>query len=271
MNPPYIFHYVESGDKSNPAVLFLHGFLGSAQDWSDVITSFSNEHWCIAVDLPGHGKTVVDGSEEAYRIENCANGLVHFLDSLDIDKCNIVAYSMGGRLALYMTVNFPHRFERVILESASPGLKTQKERQKRREQDYKLAERLEKVSWEQFLKEWYDRPLFATLRENKALFEQLLSSRVNNNKRHLSTSLRMMGVGVQPSLWDELHKIQARLSLIVGEKDDKFKRIAAEMAPKCPGASIYIVQGVGHNVHWEKTEEYARLVKDFLSPCIGSK
>lgn len=276
MSFPYTFHSIQVGDKSNTAVLFLHGFLGSSQDWSDVITSFSNEHWCIAVDLPGHGKTVVNGSEEAYRIENCANGLIRFLDTLRIHKCDVVAYSMGGRLALYMAVNFPHRFERIIIESASPGLKTQKERQERRDQDNKLAERIERGSLDQFVKEWYDQPLFATLKQDRKLFSKLLTNRISNNKSGratgsatgLATSLRMMGVGVQPSLWDELHKIQARLSLIVGEKDDKFKRIAAEMALKCPGALIYIVQGAGHNVHWEKTEEYTRVVKDFLSPCI---
>ena len=265
MSAHYTYHSIQAGDKSNPPVLFLHGFLGSSQDWSDVITFFSDEHWCLAVDLPGHGKTVVNGSEEAYQMENCANGLIHFLDSLDTGKCDIVAYSMGGRLALYMAINFPDRFDRVVLESASPGFKTKQERQDRRVHDNMLAERLETGSLKQFLKEWYDQPLFASLRQDKKRFARLLINRTNNNKSGLATSLRMMGAGVQPSLWGQLHKIQARLLLIVGEKDDKFKRIAAEMAPKCPRASICIVQGAGHNVHWEKPEEYARTVKGFLS------
>lgn len=268
MNSPYTFHSVQIGDKSNPPVLFLHGFLGNAQDWSDVITFFSDERWCLAVDLPSHGKTVVNGSEENYRMENCANGLIHFLDSLGIDKCNIVAYSMGGRLALYMAVNFPHRFQRVVLESASPGLKTKQERQVRRAHDNMLAERLKAGSLKQFMKEWYDQPLFASLKQNKVRFAKLLTNRINNNKGGLTTSiatsLRMMGAGVQPSLWAELHKIEACLLLIVGEKDDKFKRIATEMAPRCPRASVSIVDGAGHNVHWERPEEYARTVKDFL-------
>ncbi len=269
MNSPYTFHFIQAGDNSNPPVLFLHGFLGSAQDWCDIATPISEGHWCIAIDLPGHGKTVVNGSEGNYRMENCTNGLVHFLDSLGIDKCNIVAYSMGGRLALYMVINFPNRFERVVLESASPGLKTEQERQDRRARDNILAKRLEKDSLEQFLNEWYDQPLFATLKQDKKWFARFLTNRIDNSKSGsttgLATSLRMMGTGVQPSLWDQLKKIQARLLLIVGEKDDKFKRIAAEMAPRCPKASIYIVEDAGHNVHWEKAGEYARLVKGFLS------
>jgi len=265
MNSPYTFHFVQAGDKSNPPVLFLHGFLGSAQDWCDVTPFISKDYWCISVDLPGHGKTVVNGSEETYRMENCANGLVHFLDSLGIDKCNIIAYSMGGRIALYMSVNFPDRFERVVLESASPGLKTEQERQERRTHDNMLAKRLEVGSLEQFVSEWYDQQLFAMLKQDKKRFAQLLTNRISNNKSGLAASLRMMGAGAQPSLWDQLHKIEAYLLLIVGEKDDKFKRIAAEMVPKCPRASVSIVKDAGHNTHWEKTEEYTRLVKGFLS------
>ncbi len=264
MRSPYIFHFTQVGDKSGPAVVFLHGFLGRAQDWGDVISSFSNEFWCLAVDLPGHGKTVVNGSEETYQMENCATGLVNFLDSLDIGKCDIVAYSMGARLALYMAANFPQRFERVVLESASPGLRTEQERQDRRARDNRLGQRLETDPLEQFLKEWYDQPLFASLRKDKGRFSRLLAGRMDNNKAGLATSLRMMGTGIQPSLWDDLHKIKAHLCLIVGEKDDKFRRIAAEMAPKCPKASVCIVEGAGHSVHWEKTEEYVRIVKSFL-------
>lgn len=271
MNHPYIFRCVESGKKSNPTVLFLHGFLGSAQDWCDVTPLILKDYWCIAVDLPGHGRTVVNGSEENYRMENCAAGFVNFLDSLDIDKCNVVTYSMGGRLALYVAVNFPHRFERIVLESASPGLKTEKERQERRARDNILAEQLETGSLEQFLKQWYDQPLFATLKQDEKRFARLLADRIDSikgnpaNRQGLAASLRMMGVGVQPSLWDQLHKIQARLLLIVGEKDNKFKAIAAEMAPECPKATICIVDGAGHNVHWEKAEEYARIINVFLS------
>ena len=265
VNSLYSFHYIESGDRSGTPVLFLHGFLGSADDWSEVMTLLGERYWCVAVDLPGHGKTVVKGPEEGYRIENCGTGLVRFLDSRGIGKCNIIAYSMGGRLALFMAVKFPNRFERIILESTSPGLKTEQERRERQEHDTMLAERLEGSSLEQFLNEWYDQPLFATLKQDKKRFAKLLTNRTSNNKSGLAISLRMMGVGVQPSLWDELHKIQARLLLIVGEKDDKFKRVAAEMAPMCPRALVRIVEGAGHNVHWEKTEQYARLVKDFLS------
>ena len=36
------------------ALLFLHGFMGSGQDWAETVEPFP-DYRCILVDLPGHG------------------------------------------------------------------------------------------------------------------------------------------------------------------------------------------------------------------------
>ena len=75
------FHYQQHGVKGNPTLLLLHGFMGSSDDWD---TRFINEvvdsgFQLLAVDLPGHGRTVVD-KEESYTFENCASAIVELLD-----------------------------------------------------------------------------------------------------------------------------------------------------------------------------------------------
>ena len=41
-----------------PPVVFLHGFLGQAEDWDAVVAGLSaGGQECIAIDLPGHGQT----------------------------------------------------------------------------------------------------------------------------------------------------------------------------------------------------------------------
>ncbi len=46
---------------------------------------------------------------------------------------------MGGRLALTFALQYPERVRKLILESASPGLPTDEERQDRRKKDADLA------------------------------------------------------------------------------------------------------------------------------------
>ena len=270
MTTTYSFSHREWGDKTKPPVLFLHGFLGCTDDWSDIATLIAADYRSVAVDLPGHGRTKVDGYDKNYMMENVASELVHFLDSHDIDKCDLVAYSMGGRLGLYLAVEFPQRFSRIILESASPGLMAAEDRQERRRHDETLARQLETHSLEQFLIQWYEQPLFASMKHDRDRFSVWLTRRLEYTednpatRRGLAASLRMMGTGSQLSLWSRLSELPFCL-LIVGQLDAKFRQIADDMAAIADQLSVRVVENTGHNVHWEKPRDYARIVMEFLS------
>ncbi|MEG4350472.1 2-succinyl-6-hydroxy-2,4-cyclohexadiene-1-carboxylate synthase [Microcoleus sp. LAD1_D3] len=258
----YHFHYSLTGNKNQPTILFLHGFTGNFQDFSSVISLLSKNYGCLAVDLPGHGETGVSGDESCYNISNTAQALIHLLDDLQIDKCLLLGYSMGGRLALYMTLHFPQRFEKVVLESASPGLKTEKERSHRLQADSQLAQKLEKSNIKDFLLNWYDRPLFKSLK-NSPHFDKLIETRLANNPLELAKSLRNMGTGNQPSLWGKLEQNQLPLLLLAGEYDDKFTTINTEIASLCPAATLEIVPKAGHNIHFENIDKFVTVVRQF--------
>ncbi len=261
---PYLYRRCEYGKPANPPALFLHGFTGNCYDWSDIATSLSDKHRCVAVDLPGHGRTIVKGEDENYIMPNVAKSLIQFLNSIDIERSDLVAYSMGGRLALYLVVHYPDVFTRVILESTSPGLRTEQERTERIKHDRELADRLLKIPFVQFIEKWYDQPLFATMKSYPERFQQMKNERMTIDPSGLARSLHMMGTGAQPSLWEKLSEIVTPVLLIVGEKDSKFRGTAGEMVKMMPAAEMYVANDAGHNVHWEKPDEVAKVVRDFL-------
>lgn len=258
----YQFHYDLTGNKNQPLILLLHGFTCDSQDFNQIISLLSQSYCCLAVDLPGHGKTKVIGDETCYNMSNTAQALIDLLDDLQIDKCLLLGYSMGGRLALYMTLYFPDRFEKVVLESASPGLKTEKDRSHRLQADLHIAQNLENSNLKEFLYNWYDRPLFQSLTKSPN-FHQLIESRLANNPLELAKSLRNMGTGTQPSLWEQLAKNQIPLLLLVGEYDDKFTTINAKIASLCPAANLEIVPKAGHNIHFENLDKFVAVVRQF--------
>ena len=264
MSNSLTFHYETSGDRNNPTLLFLHGFMGSSADWTeDFVPFFSDEHYCISLDLPGHGRTKAEHRDD-YSMNRCAAGITGLLDSLAVSQANVIGYSMGGRLALYMAVNFPGRVGKVVIESASPGLASDAERRARIEQDRKLADRIQHMPIDQYLDEWYAQPLFATMDKASDRYQKMLTRRVQNDPRKLRLSLEMMGTGAQPSLWDKLEKIRSPLLLVVGERDEKFRQIADEMARHCPSAKTEVVENAGHSVHFENPQEYTKLASQFL-------
>ncbi|MBF0495621.1 MAG: 2-succinyl-6-hydroxy-2,4-cyclohexadiene-1-carboxylate synthase [Deltaproteobacteria bacterium] len=262
-------HYQRHGRDDKPHVLMLHGFLGSGEDWAEVIQRLLPDASCLTVDLPGHGRTRIRTGDEAYTLAGAAAGLVQLLDDLALPPVTLVGYSMGGRLALYLALTYPERFTGLVLESASPGLADPIERQARQERDERLAEELESQGLEEFLKHWYDQPLFNSLKQHPR-FVDLCRRRMNNIPAELVKSLRWMGVGRQPSLWEDLGRISLPLLVVVGERDVKFRDLAAQMVARQPAARLAVISGSGHNVHFEKPDEMAEQIKNFILSEVGT-
>ncbi|MBD2298239.1 2-succinyl-6-hydroxy-2,4-cyclohexadiene-1-carboxylate synthase [Nostoc sp. FACHB-190] len=268
MGENYKFHYQLVSHPNKPYIIFLHGFIGQLDEFDEVIQLLGTEFSYLTVDLPGHGKTQVFGEDKYYNIEQTAQALINLLDELHIPKCFLVGYSMGGRLALYLTLYFPERFDKVILESASPGLVTEQERIERIKKDEQIARKLlrcvSKSEFREFLLNWYNQPIFGSIKNHPG-FDRMLASRLQNQPLELAKSLRIMGTGSQLSLWHKLKDNTVPLLLLVGHNDDKFININIQMSGICPVAQLKIISNSAHNIHLENTPEFVQYIQDFLA------
>lgn len=217
----------------------------------------------VAVDLPGHGASV-GLPPESYTFEGAAQGVISVLDGLRIGRATLAGYSMGGRLALYLALRHPERCGGLFLESASPGLRSEPERSKRRAADEERASHLESGNFGEFVRDWYRQPLFASLARDEELLERTISSRLKNDPTELARSLRGMGSASQPPLWEELAGLRVPALAAAGELDEKFVGITRRMADLCPSMRVAVVSGAGHNVRAEALKEYLRLLKGFV-------
>ena len=256
----YRFNYIMSGDRHLPKVLFLHGFMGNCHDFAEAIALLP-QFCCLAIDLPDHGKTKT--LETNYQMSDVAEAIIILLQKLDFKPCTLVGYSMGGRIALYLAIYFPQYFCGLVLESASAGLPTQPERDRRMAKDAQLARQLESTSFTNFLQRWYANPLFDSFR-NHPRYQEAIIKRANNNPQQLARSLRQIGLGSQPNLTPLLGQIQLPIMIIVGELDHKFVAIGQKIAHSCPHIHLKIVDNTGHNVHFEQSEQFAKLLLHFL-------
>jgi 2-succinyl-6-hydroxy-2,4-cyclohexadiene-1-carboxylate synthase len=260
----YQFHYSLIHNPDKPTIVFLHGFMGNIHEFDEAIKLLGDEYSYLKLDLPGHGKTQVLGNDECYIMANTAQALINLLNELKIVKCFLVGYSMGGRLALYLTLHFPERFIKVVLESASPGLATEKERLERIKRDAQIARKLVRGDFAAFLFNWYNQPIFGSIK-NHPEFDNMLRIRLQNHPIELAKSLQFMGIGSQPSLWEELKNNVTPLLLITGEYDDKFININAAIANICKLAQLKVINNSAHNIHFENALEFVQNIKDFLT------
>ncbi len=250
-----ILNFHEWGNKSQPAMLMLHGFIGSGADWTTVAQALPEYH-AIAPDLPGHGRSHSTRSA-AFSMEAAADSVIALLDAQEIDRCALVGYSMGGRLALYLAVHFPERFDRLVLESSSPGIADSAERDARQQWDHQTAAKLTSQPFDDFPADWYAMPLFASFRAHPD-YPKVLMKRLENNPRQLALSMQKMGTGSQPSLWEAWAGLAIETLLIVGELDEKYVDISAEMLSQNPRAQRIIIPNTGHNTHFENPATFAQ-------------
>ena len=149
-------------------LLFLHGFMGSGRDWTETVEALPDCR-CILVDLPGHGLSA-GCPAGLYPMPETARALLAVLDDLGVGQCVPVGYSMGGRLALYLALTHPDRCRALVVESGSPGLASEQERENRRQWDEAKASELERQGLDAFLEAWYQQPLFHSIGRNEARF-----------------------------------------------------------------------------------------------------
>jgi 2-succinyl-6-hydroxy-2,4-cyclohexadiene-1-carboxylate synthase len=162
-------------------------------------------------------------------------------------------------------VHYPHRFSHLILESASPGLANDVERQARNRQDRELADCIEAQGIEAFVARWEQLPLWASQQQlSPEIRQQLHHQRRQNNPVGLANGLRGMGTGAQPSLWAQLPELKISTLLLAGELDPKFVAINEQMAALLPDARLQVIPGAGHTVHLERPSAWQHTLTDFI-------
>lgn len=239
-------HIVTEGSDRNPGLVLIHGFLGSSLDWMQVARSIGSSCYCLLPDLPGHGASAAS----ALSFESQMALLAAEIESRQQSPSFLAGYSMGGRIALYLALRYPHLFKKAVVISGSPGLKTENERQERIKSDALLASKIE-TDFEKFLTDWYDLPLFATLKHHPS-FPEVFEARKRNRPDQLATALRTLGTGSQPSLWEELPDCRIPLTFFVGEKDPKYVEIGRRMVNLSSFCDIEIFPQSGHTLHIEQ-------------------
>lgn len=103
--------YVDEGQGA--PVLLLHGLAGSHRWWAEVIGPLAEERRVLALDLPGFGRS--DKPDASYSIPWLAGKVLRFLDALGVARAALVGNSLGGQIALAISLGQPERVERLVL------------------------------------------------------------------------------------------------------------------------------------------------------------
>ncbi|EEE57259.1 hypothetical protein OsJ_07279 [Oryza sativa Japonica Group] len=260
----------EGGDCTHEKViLFLHGFLGTSEDWVPMMKALSPSARVIAVDLPGHGESeilqhdVENSNQISFSVQSVADLLLKLIRNITDGAVVVVGYSMGARIALHMALNQNHK----------SGLRDEASKRRRSAIDRSRAHFLSSCGLENFLETWYSAKMWASLREHPK-FDSLVRTRMkHNNIKALSKVLADSSIGTQKSLWEDLKHLKSPLLIVAGEKDPKFKEISQQMCREIRKhkdresdglCEMIIIPDSGHAVHVENPLPLVRAIRKFL-------
>ncbi len=262
--------YVDRG--TGPAVLFIHGLLGTNQNWTHLVSCLEAAHRVLLPDLFGHGAS--DKPMGDYSLGAHAATLRDLLDELEIERVTLVGHSLGGGIALQFCYLFPERVDRLVLvasgglgRAVSPVLRAATlpgaelvipvlASEWVRGRVERLGAAMGRLGWQ----------APADIREAWRGFTSL--SDADSRRAFLATTRAVVDPGGQTvTAHDHLPlKTQIRTLVVWGTRDRMIPTWHATTAHQAfPGSRVELFEGAGHFPHLEEPERFATLLGEFIS------
>ena len=249
--------YYEVAGSGEPTVVLIHGGLLDCRMWDDQFEILSNDHRVVRYDASAHGQSALPA--DAYWDHADLRGL---LDYLAIDQAVLVGLSLGGRIAIDLTLEDPKRVQAVVAVSSGLGGYRFTSEDWLKDRDAMMA------AWkagdfenvvEAFQRSWTDGPHRMPEEVDPLVREQVRS--MARNKIESAMEGRMLR---QPAI-DRLSEIEVPMLVVVGELDvPGILEIADLLVDADPNAELVVVPGVAHMVNMEKPEDFNRILLDYL-------
>lgn len=106
------------GDPSRPPMLALHGWLDNAGSFSAIAPLFAQDHYVVAIDLRGHGRSSHLPAGAWYHYVDYLDDLRAALDHFGWPHATLFGHSLGGTLASLFAAAYPERVEALLLVEA---------------------------------------------------------------------------------------------------------------------------------------------------------
>jgi len=256
-----ILNYESAGQ--GDAIVFLHGFTGSLQDWRHQTAAVQDRWRAIALDLRGHGQSEAPTREEEYSIYlNCAD-VLGLLNGLGIGRCCLVGHSMGGFTALQFAVDHPERLWGLVCVDTSSG-----------EWDVipgyaELRAKLDELARTQGLEAAFE----YDAANNPIRIERFKiqpEQREITRRKTLATAVDAYiyaprSFGKWQSVTGRLREIKIPTIIFRGEHDAGFVGPSNTLKEKIDGSELVIVPGAYHSPHEENPEYFNEHFMRFLS------
>lgn len=234
-------------------IVLLHGFTQTGASWDAVRALLPERYRVLAPDIRGHGAAA---GVRPITVEAVVGDVL----GIAPDRVVLAGYSMGGRLALHVALAAPERLAGLALVGATAGIDDPAQRAERRAADAALADRIAGLGAAAFADEWERTPVLAD--QPPAVRAAARALRLRQDPAALAQALLGLGPAACSPVWDRLGTVRAPAIVLAGERDARYRELAARLGAALPAAEARVVPGAGHAVHLEAPDAVAAALVD---------
>jgi len=227
--------YAEIGQGS--PVVVLHGGLANSDYLGNQVLALAGHHRVVVVDSRGHGRST--RNDQPFGYDLMTDDVVALLDTLKIQKADIVGWSDGAIIGLDMAMRYPGRTGRIFAFGANTQTSG--------------------------LKDGFDKnPVFAAYM-TRARQEYARLSPTPDQYDAFQEQIGKMWEN-QPNWTDaQLRAIRSPVLVVDGDHDEGIKREHTEyIAATIPGAGLLILPNVSHFAFLQDPVLFNAALLDFL-------
>jgi pimeloyl-ACP methyl ester carboxylesterase len=261
--------FVDEGE--GDVIIFIHGLGSYLPAWRKNIDSLKSDYRCIAIDLPGYGKS--SKLPHSGKMTYYASVVKEFADKLGLKEVTLAGHSMGGQISMIAGLNYPDLVKNIIL-IAPAGFEKFTEGQKQWFRNVMTLEGVKNTMAEDIQTNlavnFYNMPDDAEF----MIIDRIAMRSADDFEHYCYAVVQSVNGMVNEPVIDLLPKISQPTLIIFGENDNlipnrflnpgKTKKIADIGKGKIPDSQLIMVKKAGHFVQFEKPEEVNGAIRQFL-------
>lgn len=262
--------YVDQGQGEEP-LIFIHGLGSYLPAWKKNLPELSQRYRCIALDLPGYGKS--SKGLYPFTMEFYADVIAEFMDKLHLTSATIVGHSMGGQIAMVMALKYPHKVRRLILVSTA-GFEQFSEGEKEWFKEVVTPDFVKNTPVQQIranvVANFYNMPGDAEF----MITDRIALREAGDFIYYCYTVAQSVKGMVDQPVYELLERIQQPVLILFGENDNlipnpilhggRTRGIARIGQERIPNSKLVLIPRCGHFLQFEKPEVFNKAVMDFM-------
>lgn len=262
-------HYLKWGPEGADPLVLLHGLMNNARYWEHIASAFGDRYEVFAPDLRGHGET--EHAPGGYLVWAFAMDLAGFVQQMDFEAMDLVAHSIGSRVAMAYARDHSHRIRHLVLADMGPEMAQQGARGIRRSVadaggSSGFPTESEALTYYEQLYPGRDRDFLMRQVAAGLALDEVTGNLVFRFDPKLHEATGRGALAEIPFLWESLEHVTCPTLVIRAEKSRVLSReIARSMVERLPNAHLVEIPDCGHQIPLHQPERFVGAVREFLA------